>query len=195
MRRFIEGYIKKYESCQRRKENREFIAPLGEVDQPKFPFDITSMDITGPYKTTQRKNSFLLTFNDNFSKYVETLPISDMTAQTVVRVYATQIVTRHDTGSKLVTDQGRNFMYAFFKETCKILGVYKIHTTSFHPMSNGQIERFHRSLHAGLSHYVNATHTNWDVSTILFDGLPGDSKQSHWIQPLLSPAWERDAGA
>jgi len=33
MRRFIEGYIKKCDSCQRRKENREFTAPLGEVDQ------------------------------------------------------------------------------------------------------------------------------------------------------------------
>jgi len=117
-----------------------------------------------------------------------------MTAQTVDRVYAKQIVTRHGTGSKLVTDQGRNFMSEFFKETCKILGVHKIHTTSFHPMSNGQMERFHRSLHAGLSHYVNATHTNWDV-LVQFDGLPGDSKYSHWIHTLLSPAWERDAAA
>ena len=48
MRRFIEEYIKKCDSCQRRKENREFTAPLGEVNQPKFPFDIISMDITGP---------------------------------------------------------------------------------------------------------------------------------------------------
>ena len=48
------------------------------------------MDITGPYKTTQRKTRFLLTFTDNFSKYVEAFPIPDMTAQTVARVYATQ---------------------------------------------------------------------------------------------------------
>ena len=30
-------------------------------------------------------------------------------------------------------------------------------------MSNGCIERFHRYLHAGLSHYVNATNKNWVV--------------------------------
>lgn len=85
-----------------------------------------------------------------------------MTTQSVARVYATQIVRRHDTGSKLVTNQRRNFMSAFFKDTCKILGVHKVETTSFHRQSNGFIERFHRPLHAGLSHYVNATNTNWD---------------------------------
>ena len=30
-------------------------------------------------------------------------------------------------------------------------------------MSNGILERFHRSLHTGISHYINASHTNWDV--------------------------------
>jgi len=30
------------------------------------------------------------------------------------------------------------------------------------------VERLHRSLHSGLSHYVNATNTNWDVLTPFF---------------------------
>ena len=54
-------------------------------------------------------------------------------------------------------------MSKFFSETCKILGIHKIHTTSYHPMSNGTLERWHRSLHMGISHYINASHTNWDV--------------------------------
>jgi len=43
-----------------------------------------------------------------------------------------------------------------------MLGVRKIHT-SYHPMSNGILERWHRSSHTGSSHYINALHTNWDV--------------------------------
>jgi hypothetical protein len=43
----IEQYVGKCDSCQRRKESREFIAPIGEVDEPTFLFDVTSMDITG----------------------------------------------------------------------------------------------------------------------------------------------------
>jgi len=54
-------------------------------------------------------------------------------------------------------------MSSFFRETCKILGIRKTHTTSYHQQSNGMIERVHRDLHAGLSHYVNSANTNWDT--------------------------------
>jgi len=54
-------------------------------------------------------------------------------------------------------------MSSFFQETCKILGIRKTHTTSYHPRSNGMIERLHRDLHAGLTHSVNSANTNWDI--------------------------------
>ena len=47
-----------------------FTAPLGEDEESKFPFEITSMDITGPYVSTPRKNKYLVTFIDNFTRYV-----------------------------------------------------------------------------------------------------------------------------
>jgi len=109
------------------------------------------------------KNKYLLTFIDHFTRYAEAFPIPDQTAETCARIYATQIVTRHGTGSKLIRDQGRAFVSTFFSETCKILGIRKIHTTSYHPMFNGLLERWHRSLYTGLSHYINASHTNWGV--------------------------------
>jgi hypothetical protein len=37
MRRFIEDYIKKCDSCQKRKEDQEFVTPLGEVEEPRTP--------------------------------------------------------------------------------------------------------------------------------------------------------------
>jgi len=163
MRRSIVDYIRKYDHCQRRKEDREYIAPLGDVEQPMAPFQISAMDVTGPCILTPRKNKYLLTFIDHFTRYAEAFPIPDQTAETCDRIYATQIITRHGTGSKLITDQGRAFMSTFFSETFNILGVHKIHTTSYHPLPNGILELWHRSLHTGLSHYINASHTNWDV--------------------------------
>ena len=49
MRKSIENYVKKCDSCQWRKSTRKFIAPLGEVEEPTLPFQITSVDVTGPY--------------------------------------------------------------------------------------------------------------------------------------------------
>jgi len=37
-----------------------------------------------------------------------------------------------------------------------------VRTSSYHASSNGMVERLHRSLHSGLSHYVNANHKHWE---------------------------------
>jgi len=121
------------------------------------------MDITGPYCVTPRKNRYLLTFIDHFTKYVEAFPITDVSAETFARIYATQIIARHGSGSTLITDQRRSFTLAFFQETCKILKVRKVRTSAYHAMSNDMVERFHRILHDSIAHYIDSTGTNWDV--------------------------------
>ena len=143
--------------------NYEFRAPLGEVEDPSEPFQVVSLDITGPYLATPRKNRYLLTFTDHFTRYVEAFAIPDVLAETCARVYATQIIARHGCGSTLITDQGRSFTSAFFQETCRILKVRKVRTSAYHAMSNGMVERFHRVLHDSIAHYIDSTSTNWDV--------------------------------
>jgi hypothetical protein len=72
-----EEYIQKCDPCQKRKEDREFRPPLAEVVMPTTPFEVTSMDITGPYPMTPRGSKYLLTFIDHFTKYVEAYPLKD----------------------------------------------------------------------------------------------------------------------
>jgi hypothetical protein len=68
MKQDAEDYFRKCDNCHRRKQGREYISPLGEVPQPTYPFEITSMDICGPYPLTPRKNKYLLTFIDHLTK-------------------------------------------------------------------------------------------------------------------------------
>ena len=130
MCRSVEEYIQKCNPCQKRKEGREFRVPLAEVEMPTTPSEVTSMDITGPYPVTTRGNKYLLTFIDHFTKYVEAYPLKDQTAESCARIYVTQVVTRHESGSKLITDQGRAFMCSFFQKTCKILRIRTSCTSS-----------------------------------------------------------------
>jgi hypothetical protein len=58
-------------------EGKSGIAPLGDAEEPKIPFEVTSMNITGPYPTTPRGNKYLLTFIDHLTKYAEGFPIPD----------------------------------------------------------------------------------------------------------------------
>jgi hypothetical protein len=103
----VENYIRKCDSCQRR--NEEWVCGAVRKNGAFIPFRSQSMDITGPYLVTPRKNKYLLTFIDQFSKWVEAYPIPDVAAETCARVYSSQILTRHGTGSTLITDKGRSF--------------------------------------------------------------------------------------
>ena len=47
---------------------------------------------------------------------------------------------------KLHSDQGRNFESHLLQELCKAFGVKKSHTTPYHPMGDGLVERMNRSL-------------------------------------------------
>jgi len=62
MRKSIEDYVQKCDPCQRRKEKGEFVAPLGNQEKPKQPFQVLSIDLTGPYPVTARGNKYFLTF-------------------------------------------------------------------------------------------------------------------------------------
>jgi hypothetical protein len=132
-------------------------------EQPTNPFEVNGMDITFSYRLTTRGNRYLLTFIESFTKYVEGYPVPHITAKTCARIYASQIVIRRVTGSQLITAQVGDFMSSFFQETWKLLGIRATCTTNFQPMSNGLLERWHRSLHTGLSRCVNSANTNWDI--------------------------------
>jgi len=142
MCRSVEDYIQKCDPCQKRKEDREFRAPLAEVEMPTTSFEVTPMDITGSYPVTPRGNKYLLIFIDHFIKYAVAYPLKVQTAESCARIYATQIATRHGSGSKLITDQGRAFMSSFFQETYKILGIRTSRTSSYHAQSNGKSNGF-----------------------------------------------------
>jgi len=81
-------------------------------------------------------------------------------------VYAREIVTCHGTGCLGYRPRQR-FRVLVFSETCKVLGIQRIHTSSY-PESNGMAERWHRTLHTGLSHLVNHSHADWDLQLPLF---------------------------
>jgi len=55
IRQSIEQYIRRCDKCQTRKGKQEFRALLGEVETLSEHFQVTSLDITGPYFVTPGK--------------------------------------------------------------------------------------------------------------------------------------------
>jgi hypothetical protein len=79
----------------------------------------------------------------------------------------------------ILTDQGSNFLSDLFANVCKLLRIKRIKTSSYHPQTNGTLERTHRVLVEYLCCYILEDQTDWDkwipYTTFLFNTTPHSS--------------------
>ena len=91
--------------------------------------------MVGPLPETSSGNKYVLTFQDDLSKYVVAVPIVRQDAETVARAFVEKIVLQYGTRQVIQTDQGANFVSEVFRNTCCLLKIKKIQFTAFHPES------------------------------------------------------------
>ena len=129
-------------------------APLGTV-RAGFPFEITAVDIMGPFPRSTKGNLYILVLADYFSKWVEIMPLPDMLATTVANVLLDNVFSRFGMPAQLHSDQGPQFESKLMAELCKLLGIKKTRTTPYHPQGDGMVERANRTIQIALKSYVD----------------------------------------
>ncbi|CAG2253707.1 unnamed protein product [Mytilus edulis] len=85
------------------------------------------------------------------------------TAPVIAEILIDQFISRFGAPFQLHSDQGPEFESRLISELCKLLGIDKTRTTTYHPQSDGQVERFNRTLLSMLSKYVKENQRDWDV--------------------------------
>jgi transposase InsO family protein len=135
--------------------------PLGELPETSYPFELTSLDICGPYPEPKQGNRYLLTFIGHFSRYPEVIPFARQDTRTVARALVTEI-SRLGYPRTIASDRGTNSMSELFQEMCKLLQVRRINSTSFNPQIQEKAEMFHRGPNQSISHCINKYGNDWD---------------------------------
>ena len=82
------------------------------------PWEVVSVDITGPHPRSRRGYVFILTLVDHFTKWAEAMPIRNHTATTVARVLFDHVFSRFGMPVRCLTDQGAEFESALFTQLC-----------------------------------------------------------------------------
>ena len=129
-------------ACQRAKVHRHASAPISVIPVPELPFSSINVDIVGPLPLSMGQR-YLLTVIDRTTRWVEALPLPDASAVTCATAFITGWVARYGVPAELPSDRGTNFCSSFWHAFCDVLGVKHSTTTSYHPESNGMIERVH----------------------------------------------------
>lgn len=119
------------------------------------------MDIVGPLPRTKGGNEYILTIQDQLSKFCLAIPLADQTAATRADKIVKRFITIFGTPKTVLTNQGRNFISDLMKKLAKYYRICKFRTTAFHPQSNGLLERSHHTLVEYLKQYASSE-KDWD---------------------------------
>jgi len=95
MRRDVEEYVKKCAKCQMNKtlKPRKKV-PMEITTTARHPFEKCALDIVGPLTETVSGNKYILTFQDDLSKFIMAIPIPQQDAETVAREFVLNIVLK-----------------------------------------------------------------------------------------------------
>ena len=135
-------------------------APLGNITAG-YPWQRIAIDLVGPLPSTARGNRYILSVTDYFSKWAEAFALRNAEAKTVARVLVDRVICQFGAPESIHTDQGAQFESSLFQEMCALLHIKKTRTTAYHPESDGQTERFNRTLRHMLRTVV-AENLHWD---------------------------------
>ena len=110
------------------------------------PFEIVHMDIVGPLPITRSGNRYILTMMDRYSRMVKLVPLPVITAKCICVAFRNNWLLQYGVPENILTDRGTYFTGLLFQILSKMFGFKMLFTTSYHPKTNGRLERFHRYL-------------------------------------------------
>jgi hypothetical protein len=105
---------------------------------------------------------FLLVITDRFSKLTRTVPLRIISAFVVAKAFCEHWVFVYGPPRYALTDNGAKFSAKFLLAVCRELGVSKVFATAYHPQTNGQVERYNRTIINSLRGYVSERQNDWD---------------------------------
>ena len=103
----------------------------------------------------------ILVITDHFTRYAQAFPTKNQTARTTARVLFDNFIVHYGFPVRIHSDQGQCFESKLIKELCSIADVEKSRTTPYHPMGNGQVERFNQTLLQMLGTLDESKKSDW----------------------------------
>ena len=168
----VKIYCRSCDVCQKTKpKGRTPRAPLqSNLPIISTPFQKCAIDIIGPISpASEAKNRYILTLIDFATRWVEAIPLRDITTTMVSEALLT-IFSRIGLPAQVVSDNGPQFVSGLMQEVLTNLGIQHIKSSPYHPQANGLCERANGTIKSMIIKLAHSHPNDWDryLPCILF---------------------------
>ena len=148
-----EKWISACLSCQQAKDPRKLRFPLQSIESSGCN-EVVQIDHQKICMTATGYNQVLVMI-DHFTKYAEAAPCMTASAEETCDHLINGWIARHDCLITFQSDNGKAFVGDLTKELMKRSQVAQAHSTTYHPQTNGLVERQNRTLVSMLRVYCS----------------------------------------
>jgi hypothetical protein len=164
MKREAARYVSECDTC--RKVNADYMKPGGLL-QPLsisgWKWEDISMDFIVGLPMMARKFDSIWVIVDRLSKSTHFIPIhTNYNVQKYARIYIDHVLCLHGVPKTIISDRGSQFVARFWEQLHASLGTHLIHSSAYHPQTDGQTERVNQILEDMLRACVLEHPRSWD---------------------------------
>lgn len=160
----MKEYVQKYKCCipciyTKSATGRRpgYLHPIPKVP---VPFHTIHIDHLGPFNRSRRRNMFLIVVVDAFTKFVLLKPVRTTKSRPVLK-FLDEVCFTYGAPNRIIADRGTAYTFKKFGGFCNVKGIQLIKNAVAIPRPNGQVERYNRTIIAGLT--AQEDEHNWDT--------------------------------
>jgi transposase InsO family protein len=142
----VQQWCRECQECQRAKAGKWPSPPMRPIPVPTIRFSHNHVDLEGPLPVTADGSQYILTAIDRSKRWVEAFPLKAVAASNCAEDLVNGWVARYCVLACLTSDLDLQFASAVWVALMSCLGIKQVMTMSYHPQSNGVVERFHQRL-------------------------------------------------
>jgi hypothetical protein len=121
------------------------------------------MDFIVGLPMTARKFDSIWVIVDRFTKSDHFTPVNTRyDAQKCVEIYVAHVLCLHGVPKMIISDRASQFVVNFWEQLHASLGTHLIHSSAYHPQTDGQTERVNQILEDMLQPCVMEHPASWD---------------------------------
>lgn len=165
MTKFIRKYVNSCLDCAyKRGQYGKYEGRLHPIEKVDEPLHTIHIDHVGPFCKSRKGNSYLFVIVDSFTKFVWAEPCRTTKSAEVISNLE-KIFSMFGYPKRIVSDRGTAFTSKTFRDYCNNKQIQHIQNSVASPRSNGQVERFNRTLIEAINKST-AEEKDWDTCII-----------------------------